>query len=89
MNGCMQMGKGSGSDVGTGGMATKLSAARIATASGADMIIANGEDFPCYSPAAGWSGISELYLSDIWMRIFDLVDALEEDRMTRIWPCDR
>ena len=41
----LSMGKGSGSDVGTGGMATKLSAARIATASGADMIIANGEDF--------------------------------------------
>lgn len=35
----------SGSDVGTGGMATKLHAARIATESGTDMIIANGEDF--------------------------------------------
>ena len=33
-----------GSDVGTGGMATKLTAARIATFSGADMIIANGKD---------------------------------------------
>lgn len=33
-----------GSNVGTGGMATKLSAAKIATFSGADMIIANGED---------------------------------------------
>lgn len=33
-----------GSDVGTGGMTTKLSAARIATMSGADMIIANGHD---------------------------------------------
>ena len=33
-----------GSDVGTGGMATKLTAARIATLSGADMIIANGQD---------------------------------------------
>ena len=33
-----------GSDVGTGGMATKLTAARIATASGTDMIIANGKD---------------------------------------------
>lgn len=33
-----------GSDVGTGGMATKLSAARIATLSGADMVIANGRD---------------------------------------------
>ena len=39
------MAKGStGSNVGTGGMATKLSAAKIATYSGADMIIANGED---------------------------------------------
>ena len=34
----------SGSNVGTGGMATKLAAARIATLSGADMIIANGAD---------------------------------------------
>lgn len=33
-----------GSDVGTGGMATKLTAAHIATYSGADMIIANGKD---------------------------------------------
>lgn len=33
-----------GSDVGTGGMATKLTAARIATLSGADMVIANGRD---------------------------------------------
>ncbi len=39
------MAKGStGSNVGTGGMATKLAAAKIATYSGADMIIANGED---------------------------------------------
>ncbi|MCR5273029.1 MAG: glutamate 5-kinase [Lachnospiraceae bacterium] len=33
-----------GSDVGTGGMATKLKAARIATSAGADMVIANAED---------------------------------------------
>lgn len=33
-----------GSDVGTGGMATKLTAAKIATLSGTDMIIANGKD---------------------------------------------
>ncbi len=33
-----------GSDVGTGGMSTKLKAARIATRAGADMIIANGAD---------------------------------------------
>ena len=42
----IEMGKGTtGSSVGTGGMATKLKAARLATSAGADMIIANGEDF--------------------------------------------
>ena len=39
------MGKSStGSDVGTGGMATKLDAAVIATSSGADMVITSGDD---------------------------------------------
>ena len=37
------LGGGSGSGLGTGGMATKLSAAQIATAAGCEMIIANGE----------------------------------------------
>lgn len=42
----LNMGKAStGSIVGTGGMATKLTAAEIATAAGTDMVIANGEDF--------------------------------------------
>ena len=42
----IEMGKGTtGSSVGTGGMATKLKAAKLATGAGADMIIANGEDF--------------------------------------------
>ncbi len=41
----LSMGKAStGSNVGTGGMNTKLTAAKIATSSGADMIIANSED---------------------------------------------
>ena len=40
----VRLGKGAVSDVGTGGMATKLASARIATASGADMVIANGAD---------------------------------------------
>lgn len=41
----MQMGKAStGSNVGTGGMNTKLTAAKIATNSGADMVIANSVD---------------------------------------------
>ncbi len=41
----MSMGKGTtGSNSGTGGMETKLTAAKIATYSGADMVIANGKD---------------------------------------------
>lgn len=40
----ISMAKDSGSSYGTGGMATKLSAATIATASGADMVISNGDN---------------------------------------------
>lgn len=38
----MALGSGAGSELGTGGMQTKLRAARIATAAGCDMIITNG-----------------------------------------------
>lgn len=40
----MSLGGGKGSGLGTGGMATKLSAAKIAVEAGCDMIIANGRD---------------------------------------------
>ena len=41
----MNMGKGTtGSSVGTGGMNTKMNAAKIATSTGSDMIIANSSD---------------------------------------------
>lgn len=40
----MNLGKGKGSELGTGGMATKLSAAKIVTDAGIDMIIANGSE---------------------------------------------
>jgi len=40
----IDMAKDSASSVGTGGMATKVSAAKLATASGADMVITNGEN---------------------------------------------
>ncbi len=42
--GIISLGGGTASGVGTGGMATKLHAAEIATAAGCDMIIANGAD---------------------------------------------
>ncbi len=42
----IKMGKDStGSSFGTGGMATKLTAVKIATSAGADMVIASGDDF--------------------------------------------
>lgn len=40
----MALGGGKGSTLGTGGMATKLAAARRATEAGVDMVIANGHD---------------------------------------------
>lgn len=40
----MALGGGAGSSLGTGGMETKLRAARISTNAGCDMIIANGKD---------------------------------------------
>ena len=40
----ISMGKGAGTTFGTGGMKTKISAARIAADSGADMVITNGND---------------------------------------------
>ena len=40
----MALGGDAGSSLGTGGMATKLHAAEIATRAGCEMIIANGEN---------------------------------------------
>ena len=40
----MDMGKGAGSKYGTGGMTTKIAAARIATNSNSDMVIVSGAD---------------------------------------------
>ncbi len=40
----MSLGGGAGSELGTGGMQTKLGAAKIVTEAGCDMVIANGSD---------------------------------------------
>ncbi len=40
----MELGGGSGSSLGTGGMATKLQAAKIATTAGCDMVIVDGSE---------------------------------------------
>ena len=61
----MHMGKSStGSKAGTGGMSTKLSAARIASMAGCDMIIASGEDFHNIHKIVGGAGLGTLFLAD-------------------------
>lgn len=57
------MGKGAGSSVGTGGMATKISAARIATSSGADMVIANGGSIDVIYDIMGGKDIGTLFIA--------------------------
>ena len=41
--GIRALAEGAGSELGTGGMATKINAAAIATGAGCDMVIANGD----------------------------------------------
>ena len=61
----MAMGKDStGSSVGTGGMATKLSAAKIATSAGADMVIANGDDFHIIHEIVSGKNVGTLFLEE-------------------------
>jgi len=53
---------GSGSNLGTGGMATKLKAAQIATDAGIDMIIANGEDPQILYPIAEGQAVGTRFM---------------------------
>lgn len=54
---------GAGSNLGTGGMITKLAAARTATESGVDMILANGEDPGIILGMLEGKGIGTLFVS--------------------------
>ncbi len=59
------MGKGTtGSDQGTGGMNTKLAAARIATGCGADMVIANSADIRILHRIMDGRDLGTLFLAD-------------------------
>ncbi len=57
------MAKGAGSDVGTGGMATKIAAARIANDAGADMVIANGENIATLRRIVAGEQVGTLFLA--------------------------
>ena len=72
----LSMGKASsGSDVGTGGMLAKLEAARIATDSGTDMVIANGEDVSVVQQIMEGQEKGTLFLAHKHLD-FDLMDYL-------------
>lgn len=73
----MHLGKGAVSKVGTGGMATKLSCAKIATTSGADMIIANGKDVSILHEIFEGTARGTLFLSNE-QPDFDLGEYLEK-----------
>lgn len=74
----MQMGKStSTSNVGTGGMATKLTAAQVATSAGADMVIANGNDIHVIHKIMQGRNHGTLFLADKKEEFF-LIDFLEK-----------
>lgn len=74
----LDMGKSStGSSVGTGGMATKLSAATIATSAGADMVIANGKDFHVIHKIMQGRNHGTLFLANA-KEEFYLIDFIEK-----------
>lgn len=78
----MQMGKAStGSSCGTGGMNTKLLAAKIATKSGIDMLIANSKDIKVIHRLVGGMQIGTLFRTSGHDRKFDL--PLFVERMHR------
>lgn len=58
-----EMAGGAGSDFGTGGMATKIDAARIATDAGCDMVIANGKDFHIIHDITSAMDVGTLFLA--------------------------
>lgn len=75
----LNMGKGtSGSKVGTGGMATKLTAAQIASAAGVDMVIANGADFHVIHKITEGRNHGTLFVSQSKEEVYliDIIDKL-------------
>lgn len=58
-----EMAKGASSDFGTGGMATKVKAAKIVTQSGADMVIANGDNIYAINDIMAGKKVGTLFLA--------------------------
>ncbi len=66
----------SSSDVGTGGMSAKITAARIATLSGADMVIANGKDVSVIEKIIVGREYGTLFISN-QKEDFSIIDYLD------------
>lgn len=58
------MGKGAGTELGTGGMETKIKAAKIATDAGVDMVIANGEHIYTINDVMEGKKVGTLFLAN-------------------------
>jgi len=71
------MAKGASGKYGTGGMITKIDAARIATASDCDMIIANGNDFHNIDRIIKGKELGTLFLAHKSVN-FNLVEYIEK-----------
>ena len=71
------MAGGAASDFGTGGMITKIDAARIATDAGCDMIIANGGDFHIIHELMSGENKGTLFLAHK-NKNFNLVEYIEQ-----------
>lgn len=69
------MGKGAGSSVGTGGMQTKLAAARICADSGSDMVIANGNNVEHIRSIINGENVGTLFLAHK-VTDFNVIDYL-------------
>ncbi|MDD2981566.1 MAG: glutamate 5-kinase [Hespellia sp.] len=59
-----QMGKGAGTASGTGGMHTKIEAAKIATKAGCDMVIANGQSIYTINDVMAGKKIGTLFIAE-------------------------
>jgi len=60
----VRMGKGAGSKVGTGGMSTKIEAAKLATGAGVDMVIANGNNIYGINDIIAGKKVGTLFLAE-------------------------
>ncbi len=69
---------GSHSDFGTGGMKTKIDAARIANDAGCDMIIANGRDFHIVDDIVSGHDVGTLFLAHK-SDTFNILDYIEPE----------